>query len=63
VKTTDIEKAVKIEDAMYEARVESKEINDEPHKRSGAHPAAHSIPEVGQRVTPLESYKSSAVVD
>lgn len=48
-KTTDIEKAIQIEDATYRMRLESGEINDEPHKRSGAHPHSETAPEVGHR--------------
>jgi succinate dehydrogenase / fumarate reductase cytochrome b subunit len=60
VKTTKIDEAVKIEDAMYEARVESKEISDEPHKRSGSHPAPRPTPEVGKVISPL---KNSAALE
>lgn len=59
-KTTDIESAVKIEDAMYEARVESKEIADDPHKRSGSHPPLRPTPKVGQSVN---ASPRSAVVE
>ena len=60
VKTIKIDEAVKIEDAMYEARVQSKEIRDDPHKRSGTHSTPHPVPEVGQVIAP---HKNSAVVE
>ncbi len=60
VKTTKIDEAIKIEDAMYEARVESKEILDEPHKRSGSHPSPRFEPEVGKVIAPRNN---SAVLE
>ncbi|MCC6508855.1 MAG: succinate dehydrogenase [Pirellulaceae bacterium] len=34
VKTTDVEKAIQVENAMYEQKVKTGEIIDDPHKRS-----------------------------
>lgn len=60
VKTTDIDQAKNIEQAMINARIESGEINDDPHKRSGVVPDSHSVSEVGQNIAPTEK---SAIVE
>jgi len=60
VKTTDIEKAAQIEDTMYKTRVESGEIDEDPHKRSGDHPDSTTFSEVGQAKA---SSAKSAVIE
>jgi succinate dehydrogenase / fumarate reductase cytochrome b subunit len=51
VKTTDVEQARQVEDAMYKSRVESGEIKEDPHKRSEPHGATSST-KVGQSKSP-----------
>ncbi len=46
VKTTNYEQAVQVEDAMYQQKVQTGEIVDNPHKRSN--PAGHSSAEHSQ---------------
>jgi succinate dehydrogenase / fumarate reductase, cytochrome b subunit len=46
-KTTDVEQARQVEDAMYKSRVESGEIKEDPHKRNEPHSATSST-KVGQ---------------
>ncbi|MFN9914317.1 MAG: hypothetical protein ACK53L_17140, partial [Pirellulaceae bacterium] len=45
-KTTDVERAKQVEDGIYHSRVQSGEIEDDPHKRSGDHSASSA--QVGQ---------------
>jgi succinate dehydrogenase / fumarate reductase cytochrome b subunit len=45
-KTTDVERAKQVEDGIYHSRVQSGEIDDDPHKRSGDHSASSA--QVGQ---------------